>query len=71
MAEHNLPNTQRGGTITIEGWIPHHRHPVLNINMPVKLALVPEKVPGGLPKPLRREGNLVYALPCGREFVRR
>ncbi len=70
MAEHNLPNTQRGGTITIEGWIPHYRHPILGMNMPIKLVLSPEKVTSGLPKPLRRNGSLVYAMPCGREFTR-
>lgn len=71
MADITLPNTQRGGTITSEGWIPHHRHPTLGITMPVKLELKPEELPRGLAKPLRRRGALIYAMPCGREFCQK
>ena len=67
--EIKLPNTQQGGTVTSEGWIPHVRHPMLGINMPVKLALIPEGHHGFLADPVRRRDYLVYAMPQGGEYL--
>lgn len=44
--------------------IPHLTHPTLGIRMPVKLDFSSKE-----PKPLYKDGKLVYALPGGRSYV--
>lgn len=66
--EHNT--TAFGGTETTEGFIPHIRIVYADgvLNAPVKLD-VPKRGTRVLCAPLRLDGNLVYALPGGREVV--
>jgi hypothetical protein len=56
-------------TLTADGPIPHLRHPRFGFQMPVKLDFPKKFHAQNLAQPLRREGSLVYALPCGGEFV--
>lgn len=73
------PHTNPRGTETTEGYIPH-REVFADcglIHAPVKLVrecegrIAMHYQFGGLkfPIPLRRDGRLVFALPCGGEFV--
>ena len=60
--------TQQGGTVTVDCWIPHVRHPDTNLLMPVKIKMVADDLLGDLPTPMRRMNRLVYALPGGKEY---
>lgn len=62
-------NTQAGGTITEEGFIPHLRYE--GMDCPVKLYVDASSVRNllELQEPMRRKGKLVYALPGGGEIA--
>ena len=61
--------TQKHGTYTAEGWIPHRRHPLSGVVMPVKVRVTPEKITADFPVAIRRNGALVFVLPTGGEFL--
>lgn len=56
--------TRPGGTLTVEGWLPHYRHPS-GAMLPVRVTWSGR----GLPTAKRINGRLVYALPAGGDFI--
>jgi hypothetical protein len=65
----NIQKTVKDGVRTTKGLIPYLTHSSGKFQMPVKVKRAPNSINGHPRPPVLTQGFLVFALPCGVDYV--